>query len=176
MWVLIVVELRAVPPFSNQLRAAGAELAAQFPNAKACEADAPSVGYVASRVCRSETAIELVCWLSEFTKRHPHVVVFAAYELDDMHWASGYVLFHGGEKLADEGGDCAHFIEGWPDPLDPLLTSDDAATEPVYDVDSWSNLNHHEMDQVQQDETWGDDGVVLNLLTPAVLSRSPAAT
>ena len=110
MKVDLTVELKGIGPLSDELLAAEADLRTQFAKVTRRIDDAPSVGFIAKGTCRGERAIKILEWLPGFAERHPRIVVFAAYEMDDMYCEGGYLLYHGGRQLAEDSGDCEHLM------------------------------------------------------------------
>jgi hypothetical protein len=117
MKVDLTVELKGIGPLSNELLAAETDLRTQFANVTRRIEDAPSVGFIAKGSCRGERAVELLEWLSGFAQRHPRIVVFAAYEMDDMYCEGGHLLYHGGRQIIHDSGDCEHLMEVQANPF-----------------------------------------------------------
>ena len=117
MKVDLTVELKGTRPLSDELLAAETDLRTQFANVTRRIEDAPSVGFIAKSTCRGERAVELLKWLSGFAQRHPRIVVFAAYEMDDMYCEGGYLLYHGGRQITHDCGDCEHLMEARSTPF-----------------------------------------------------------
>lgn len=110
MWVSFTFELKASPGFSDQLNAAEQELKSIFATVRRTGENAPSVGVIAKGTCRGERAISLIEGMAGFSDRHPEILVFVAYEMDEMYDPGGYLVFHGGQKLVDESADCEHLL------------------------------------------------------------------
>lgn len=107
---------------------------------------------VSKGTCRGERAVELLEWLSGFAQRHPRIVIFAAYEMDDMYCEGGYLLYHGGRQIAHDSGDCEHLMDAQANPF--------------------GNRPARHGEQIKEEYLEHDGARVLNAIT---LGQSPSA-
>jgi hypothetical protein len=100
MKVDIDIELKASAPFRQAFEAACEDLKSCTGSSRARHSPAsPSLCAGTSGTWSGHRVPELFGWLSQFSARHPTVVVTVAYEMDLMNTAGGHFILQGGHQL-----------------------------------------------------------------------------